>query len=204
MITISNRLAHRVGFAWFVALSAALITLAITAKRMNTQHQQDAPDAQIAQLQARIEMLEAFKSEQVNAPAAVAENEFQQLRERWQRRWDSLSTFVRNANLESVKTRLDALEQKVDTHKPTALPPRQRAENTRSASAIPTFRPLGIELRGGQRFLAIRPTGANNLEQIRLLQIGDTEGRWQLKTLGPGSAGFRVGDHIRQLEWAEE
>lgn len=59
----------------------------------------------------------------------------------------------------------------------------------------PSFTALGIEVRGGERFLAVSPAGSSALSQVRLLGVGDRLGSWQLRTLEKVSAEFLVDGH---------
>ena len=69
---------------------------------------------------------------------------------------------------------------------PPALPP------------SPPFTPVGIESRGGERFLVLSPPGAHALGQIRLLARGERFGTWQLQRLDRDSALFQVAGHADQ------
>lgn len=69
---------------------------------------------------------------------------------------------------------------------PPALPP------------SPPFTPVGIESRGGERFLAVSPPGTRALGQIRLLARGERFGTWQLQRLDRDSALFQVAGHADQ------
>lgn len=62
----------------------------------------------------------------------------------------------------------------------------------------PPFTPVGIESRGGERFLAVSPPGTHALGQIRLLARGERFGTWQLQRLDRDSALFQVAGHADQ------
>jgi hypothetical protein len=65
----------------------------------------------------------------------------------------------------------------------------------------PEFRVLGVEMRGGERFLAIAPPSATTLDQIRLLRVGDSNGMWLLQSIDPSikTATFAVNGLIQRL-----
>lgn len=209
---ISMPLTRVVVVAWLTLLSIALVVLAVSLTRLDAQRRQDAPDAQIAELQTRALELEAFRVSVEAAPAVVTESDFKQARDHWQQQWDTLTQSQQDlANATDVVTlqsRLDALIQQINTAKPVATRPRPRAATPRATSIAPsiapTFRLLGIELRGGERFLAIQPNDRAALTDVRLLRVGDAEGRWQLETLEPQSAVFRVGQQTRRLSLPQE
>lgn len=205
---IAMPLTRVVVVAWLTLLSIALGVLAVSLARLDEQRRQDAPDAQIAELQTRSLELEAFRTSVETAPAVVTESDFQQTRDHWQQQWDTLTQRQQDlasaTDLSALQSRLDALVQQINSAKPVATRPRPRAAKPRATSIAPTFRLLGIESRGGERFLAIQPNDRAALTDVRLLRVGDAEGRWQLETLEPRSAVFRVGQQTRRLPLPQE
>lgn len=71
----------------------------------------------------------------------------------------------------------------------TALPPQPAA-----MSALPKrpFRVLGVELRGGERFLSVTPITTGSLAATRLLRKGDAFGDWRLHSIDAHVAVFGV------------
>lgn len=205
---ISMPLTRVVVVAWLTLLSIALVVLAVSLTRLDAQRRQDAPDAQIAELQTRALGLEAFRASVEAAPAVVTESDFQVMRDHWQQQWDTLNQRQQDlasaTDLAALQSRLDALVQQINTAKPVANKPRPRAAKPRATPTIPTFQLLGIESRGGERFLAIQPNDTTGLTAVRLLRVGDAEGRWQLENLAPQSAVFRVGQQTRRLPLPQE
>lgn len=203
---ISMPLTRVVVVAWLTLLSIAMAVLAVSLTRLDAQCRQDAPDAQIAELQTRALELEAFRASVEAAPAVVTESDFQQARDHWQQQWDTLTQqdLANATDLNALQSRLDALVQQINTAKPVATRSRPRAAKPRATSISPTLRLLGIESRGGERFLAIQPNGTHGLDAVRLLRVGDAEGRWQLETLEPQRAVFRVGQQTRRLPLSQE
>jgi len=156
----SPRLTHLVVIAWLTPFSIALAVLAVSLTRLDAQRRQDAPDAQIAELQTRALELEAFRASVKAAPAVVTESDFQQARDHWQQQWATLNQRQQDlasaTDLVALQSRLDALVQQINTAKPVANKPRPRAAKPRATPTIPTFQLLGVESRGGERFLASR------------------------------------------------
>ncbi|AZE54528.1 hypothetical protein C4K03_2373 [Pseudomonas synxantha] len=203
-----SRLTRVIVVTWLALLSVALVVLTISLTRLEAQRRQDAPDTQIAELQTRVLELEAFRASVEAAPAVVTESDFQVMRDHWQQQWDTLTQSQQDlasaTDVVTLQSRLDALVQQINTAKPVATRPRPRAAKPRATSIAPTFRLLGIELRGGERFLAIQPNDRAALTDVRLLRVGDAEGRWQLETLESRSALFRVGQQTRRLPLPQE
>lgn len=204
----SPRLTRLIVVAWLTLLSIALVMLALSLNRLDAQRRQDAPDSQIAELQTRALELEAFRTAVEAAPAVVTESDFQQMREHWQQQWDGLKQhqqdFASATELAALQGRLDTLAQQVSSAKPVVKKPRAHAAKPRSAPTTPTFQVLGVESRGGERFLAIQPYDTAGLASVRLLRVGDTEGRWQLEALDSRTAHFRIDQHTRHLLLPQE
>ena len=202
------RLTRLIVVAWLALLSIAVVMLALSLNRLDAQRRQDAPDAQIAELQSRTLELEMFRTSVEVAPIAVTESDLQQMREHWQQQWDGLhqrlQDFTSTTELAAVQSRLDALAQQISTTKPAANKPRPRTAKPQPAPTTPTFQVLGVESRGGERFLAIQPKGSTGLASVRLLRVGDTEGRWQLEALDSRTAHFRIDQHTRHLLLPQE
>lgn len=77
--------------------------------------------------------------------------------------------------------------------------PRPRPKPAIPKQLTPPFTPLGIESRGGERFLSVSPLGSSSLGQVRLLGVGDRFGSWRLQRLDLVSAEFRVEGHADQI-----
>lgn len=71
---------------------------------------------------------------------------------------------------------------------------RNTTDQKLSTIAQPPFTVVGIEHRGGERFLAVGPPDTTQLSQISFIQPGDTVAgtTWRLKALGGNSARFDV------------
>ena len=204
----SPRLTRLIVVAWLTLLSIAVVMLALSVNRLDAQRLQDAPDAQIAELQSRTLELETFRTSVEVAPSAATESDLQQIRDQWQQQWDSLhlrlQDFSSTTELASVQSRLDTLAQQINTTKSAANKPLPRTAKPQPAAAAPTFQVLGVELRGGVRFLAIQPQGSTGLASVHLLRVGETEGRWQLEALDSRTAQFQIDHQTRHLLLPQE
>jgi len=204
----SPRLTRLIVVAWLALLSIAVVMLVLSLNRLDAQRRQDAPDAQIAELQTRTLALEAFRTAVEAAPAVVTESDFQQLREHWQQQWDGLKQhpqdFASATELAALQDRLDTVAQQVSSAKPVAKKQRAHAAKPQPVPTTPTFQVLGVESRGGERFLAIQPHSTAGLASVRLLRVGDTEGRWQLEALDSRTVNFRIDQHTRHLLLPQE
>ena len=64
---------------------------------------------------------------------------------------------------------------------------------------VPPFSVLGVEIRGGERFLATALPGVQSLSQVHLLRPGDTQDNWKLEALGADTADFLVDGHVQHI-----
>ena len=104
----------------------------------------------------------------------------------------------------SLRSRLDEIEARAARPQPPTPPaaPARRAppaEAARPRIVEPPFRLLGVELRGGERFLSVAPMAATSLGSVRLLREGDAEGGWHLQSIEARVAVFRVDGQVQRL-----
>lgn len=209
----ATRLTRIVVLVWLVLLTVAVAVFGANIARLQQSSQTRAIETAMATLQARITVLETFKSESERKPAGLPRTEFRSLREGWDQRLNLLEqtqqTKASGSDLEALRERLDALEHSVKTAasrpKPVARKPRTSTMvQRRTASALPDFTLRGIELRGGERFLALAPNGGTALNQVQLLAVGEAQGRWQLQAIEGRSALFLVDQQMRRLTVPQE
>lgn len=131
------------------------------------------PGADIQSLRQR---LDEFEAAQVHADQAA---ESRALLERVQR----------------IEARLGRLRSPAPT---AALRPRPTPP-VESTPPEPQFDVVGVELRGGERYLAISPKGATDLPRVRLLRQGDTEAGWKLDAIEATGHVFRIGGQLRRI-----
>lgn len=103
-----------------------------------------------------------------------------------------------SALLDRVR-RIEARLGRLRSHAPTAAPRPRPAPPVESTLPEPPFDVVGVELRGGERYLAISPKGAADLPQVRLLRQGDTEAGWKLDTIEATGGVFRMDGRLRRI-----
>lgn len=105
------------------------------------------------------------------------------------------------AQIESIQAGMDALDKRITALSqrpvPAAQPvkafPKPRSTPTQPVVKLnPPFQVIGVEDRGGERFLSIAPAGSTRLDQIMLIRPGDTRYDWELRSLGSTTAEFQV------------
>ncbi|MGQ7859847.1 chemotaxis protein [Pseudomonas sp. 32A] len=113
---------------------------------------------------------------------------------------DGQAARATKADLTALRARLEQVEQQLLDLKtqPSPLPPSlsatkpKKTARPKPAPLSPPFSVLGVESRGGERFLAIAPPDSRSLTDVRLLHSGEQLGAWYLKVLEPNSAIFAV------------
>ena len=113
---------------------------------------------------------------------------------------DGLADRATEADMIALRARLEHVEQQlldIKTQPPLPPPTPSSAKPNKAARAKPVplsppFSMLGVESRGGERFLAVSPPDSRSLTDIRLLHNGEQLGTWQLKALEPNAAIFTV------------
>ena len=113
---------------------------------------------------------------------------------------DGLAARATEADMTALRARLEQVEQqllnlkskpKVPSPTPSTAKPKKTAP-PQPAPLSPPFSVLGVESRGGERFLVIAPHDSRSLVDVRLLQNGEQTGTWRLKVLEQTSATFAV------------
>lgn len=115
---------------------------------------------------------------------------------------------VLKADLES----LDGKLQKMGKPHPQATAPAPKASSKPKPKPAPVkappipqdpppFQMVGLEYRGGERFLSVAPTGSTRLSQIYLIRPGEmvSGSTWRLKAVDERTATFDVGGLTRTL-----
>lgn len=113
---------------------------------------------------------------------------------------DGLAERATVKDLTALRGRFEHVEQQLLELKtqPSLLPPTPSANKPKKTAPpkpvplSPPFSVLGVESRGGERFLAVAPHDSSSLMDVRLLHAGEQFGAWHLKVLEPHSAIFSV------------
>ncbi|WP_393922797.1 chemotaxis protein [Pseudomonas fluorescens] len=113
---------------------------------------------------------------------------------------DGLAERATVKDLTALSGRFEHVEQQLlELKTQPSLPPPTSSANKPKKTAppkpvplSPPFSVLGVESRGGERFLAVAPHDSSSLIDVRLLHAGEQFGSWHLKVLEPHSAIFSV------------
>ena len=82
---------------------------------------------------------------------------------------------VLKASIEMIDNRLQELSKPQASEPPLVAPPPKPVIHKKPPPAPqpPPFTVIGIEYRGGERFLSVAPSGSTQLSQINLIRPGD-------------------------------
>ncbi|MFA0941297.1 hypothetical protein ACDH53_28435, partial [Pseudomonas tremae] len=74
------------------------------------------------------------------------------------------------------------------------VPSRKATAQTKVPEAPPPFSVVGVEYRGGERFLSVAPPGSTQLSQLNLIRPGEmvAGSNWQLNSLDDSRALFSI------------
>ena len=110
---------------------------------------------------------------------------------------------VLKASIEMIDIRLQELSKPQASEPPVVAPPPKPVIRKKPPPAPqpPPFTVIGIEYRGGERFLSVAPPGTTQLSQINLIRPGDgvTGTSWKLKSMDGRLAHFEVAGLSRTL-----
>ena len=113
---------------------------------------------------------------------------------------NGLAARATEADMTTLRARLEQVERQLLDLKTQPSPPPPNSSATKPKQKArpkpvplsPPFSVLGVESRGGERFLAVAPPDSRSLMDVRLLHSGEQFGAWHLKVLEPNSAIFAV------------
>ncbi|WP_232923166.1 hypothetical protein, partial [Pseudomonas amygdali] len=115
---------------------------------------------------------------------------------------------VMGARIEELQVKLQDLRAakpasvQISAAKPKTPPPsRKSTAQTKVPEPPPPFSVVGVEYRGGERFLSVAPPGSTQLSQLNLIRPGDmvAGSNWQLNSLDDSRALFSINGSTRIL-----
>ena len=183
---------------WLVLVSAIAIVDSVGLSRLIEQSRSSAQDAQMQALATRVSDLEHQAEAAKRQPKPVAQGDFdaarQALEERLAHVEQAQATDAHGDDIKALQARVGVLEARLKKRAPSATAPRKTAEVTKPKVPEPPFDVVGLELRGGERFVSIASRGATALTDLRLLREGESIGAWQLQAIDAHAVVFRMDD----------
>lgn len=156
-------------------------------------------------LQRQLDSVDAVLTRAQHAPATVSQATFDATRQAFDAQISNLEQLATAAATTDTVNALDTRVHQLEARQATAALAASKATTTqhRRAAArmplVPPFAVLGEEQRGGQTFLVVAPPHWQALDDVHLLQPGDSEDNWQLEALDGDTATFRVDGHVQRL-----
>ena len=183
--------------AWLLLVSALAIVNSVGLSRLTEQNRASARDAHVQALTTRVgdleQQAEAVKRQPKPVTQADLDTARQALDERLTQIEEAHATNDHASEIQALQARVGAIENRLKKSAATvAAAPRNAAEPPKPTAPEPPFNVVGLELRGGERFLSITVPGATSIRDVRLLREGDTLGAWHLQALEAHVAVFRI------------
>lgn len=196
--------------AWVVpALAGLVIAGALVYQQRSLEQladsvQHSSTTSQVQVLDERVTALEQFKDAQLKRPKAVTLEQVSELKAILDARLTELDAQLADRIqvsdlqvLRDVVASLGVSMQKLEAEKLAQRPAKRPA--SKPGPKAPPFSVQGIEVRGGQKFVAISPLGSVGPEQIQLLRVGDQHLGWRLEVIEPQAVVFQVDGQSRRL-----
>jgi hypothetical protein len=195
-----------VAAGWIAVLSAIVLVDHGHWRHLTTQAQTGASSGQLRALEARMGALESQLAAQKRQPTPISAEQFAEhshaLETRLTRLEQGASHGASQQEVDTLVTRVSALEAVRARPVQSGSPSAQRKSSTAASTAPsePPFRVLGLEMRGGESFLAIAPPRALSLAEMSVLRVGDVEDGWLLEALDSKAATFRFQGQPHRVE----
>ena len=187
--------------AWLAFISALVL---IDYVAWSNRPDPDLLQAHMTLFESRLDALDERVKNSSRQPPGVSQARYdgdrQHLVQRLAALEQALAERLPASELAALQARLDALEARPQTRPAPVATPRPRSVPAkRPAPAEPAFRVMGLEWRGGERFVSLLPGDVGSLSQAHLLLIGEEEGGWRLEAIEADSATFRKAGVLRRL-----
>lgn len=197
-------LMRAVAATWLVLISAAVVINHVTLSNLAEQSRDKASSTQARHLEERLieltgQVIELGQQQPTTLPQARYETERQALEQRLAALEQALDERATTNDWLTLQGRIEQLETRPVISQPSSTPPVSRPRTVSPKTVEPPFQVTGIELRAGEHFLSILPTGATTLTHTHLLRPGETRAGWRLDAIEDGIAVFQNGNQTRRL-----
>ncbi|WP_273828495.1 hypothetical protein [Pseudomonas sp. SBT1-2] len=197
-----------VAAVWLLALSVGLVVVMLDVTHLGAPPDPSPQAGQLDALAARLGQAEQQLSTFKRVAPPVTPEALATVRAELETRLALIEASVEASRADpsaeqtllALQGRVAKLEASPPPVKAAAPVPRTKPIAARAPKVPqPPFQVMGVELRGGERFLSVAPRSATSLSQIRLLRVGESEGSWTLEAIGSAQATFRVDGKALQL-----
>ena len=190
---------------WGLLISAGAVVNHVALSNLAIQADRSAQNTQVAALEARLaelgQQLEAQRQQPDTLTTSQFETEHQAIEQRVSRIEQALGERLTAESLSPLHSRIEQLEASLSKAAQAAPTPTRTRKNqtSRPKVAVPPFRVIGLEMRGGERFLSILPTGAAASPLTGVLRPGETEAGWRLETIEDHTAVFQNNGQVLRV-----
>jgi cell division protein FtsB len=194
------KIAAGVGLSLVSALS---IVNTVGLARLTEQNRTSAQDAHVQVLGTRVVELEQQAEALKRQPKPVAQADLDAARQALEARLSQVeqvqATQPPSTDLDALRTRVGDIEARLKKSAAPANVPRRSAEPAKPKVPEPPFSIVGMELRGGERFLSVAAPTAASVLDVWLLREGDAVGAWHLQAIEARAAVFRVDGQTQRI-----
>ncbi|MBY4674876.1 hypothetical protein K6W12_30065 [Burkholderia multivorans] len=190
---------------WLLLVSTIAIINSVGLSRLTEQAHRSEQEAQFKALNARVADLAQQIDASRHQPKPASQADFLAARQALEERLAQIEQAQTSAahvdDVQALQARVatvEARQQQAHSAPAVAHTGRQHVVPKPKAPE-PPFRVVGIEVRGGERFLSIAPLDTTSLATIRLLREGDSDSGWQLQSIDARAALFLVNGQTQRV-----
>jgi hypothetical protein len=190
---------------WVLLISAGTVVNHVALSNLATQAAESAQSTQVAALETRLsELGQQFEAQRQPSDMLTTsrfETERQAIEQRVSRFEQALGERLTAENLSPLHIRIEQLESRLaKAAQATPAPtPTRKSVPTRAKATLPPFKIIGLEMRGGERFVSILPTGASVSSPTGVLRPGETVAGWRLETIEDHTAVFQSNGRVLRV-----
>lgn len=185
---------------WLALVSVLVVVNSVGLSRLTEQSRASALDAHVQALGTRVGNLEQQAEAVKRQPKPVAQADLDAVRQAVETRLTQLEQAQPpSADLDALRSRVGDIEARLKKAAAPAAGPRRAAEPVKPKVPEPPFNIVGVELRGGERFLAVAAPTASSVLDMWLLREGDAVGTWHLQAIEARAAVFRVDGQMQRI-----
>ncbi|CAI2536652.1 Uncharacterised protein [Serratia ficaria] len=190
---------------WILLISAGTVVNYVALSNLATQTSASAQKPQVAVLETRLRELSQQIEAQRQQPSAMTTTRYESERQAIEQRVStierSLDDRLTAESLSPLLTRIEQLESRQAkaaqvTSAPTLT---QKNQASKPKAAVPPFKVIGLEMRGGERFLSIQPSGGAASPLTGVLRPGESEAGWRLETIEDRTAVFQNNGRVLRV-----
>jgi len=188
---------------WLLFVSILAVVNSVGLSRLTEQSQASAQDAHVQALNTRVAELEQQAASSKALPKPVTQPDFETARKALDERLTQVeqaqATDARPGAVQALQDRVSDIEARMKRTAAPAAAPRRIAEPAKPKVPEPPFDIVGVELRGGERFLSVAAPRASSVLDVWLLREGDAVGAWHLLAIEAHAAVFRVDGQTQRI-----